>query len=201
MGWGEMPAFPDADREFPAVECPPTRTPRDWPENAYPTVEQLAGWLGRCTDPERLEFAGWALRWERECARHADECLRRNRNDGARRADALRTADLREDAMTDDAIVQAAAEALTYTAPNGELVLGWPDLRCEVSEWEREQLARAVLTAVEPLIRADQREKDAALIEGEAARGPGWATTGRSVARLVHEGTEPTPATSDRSSR
>lgn len=106
--------------------------------------------------------------------------------------------------MTDDAIVQAAAEALTYTAPNGELVLGWPDLRCEVSEWEREQLARAVLAVVDPLIRADQREKDAALIEAhgvqalryEAAHGHDLRLALRRTACLVRMADQAPPGLS-----
>lgn len=37
-------------------------TPQDWPEDSWPTAEQLGGWLGRCTDEERVEFAGRAIR-------------------------------------------------------------------------------------------------------------------------------------------
>lgn len=33
------------------------RTPQPWNEGTYPTATQLGGWLGACTDWERLEVA------------------------------------------------------------------------------------------------------------------------------------------------
>lgn len=32
-------------------------TPKDWPDGAWPTPEQLAAWLGRCTPRELAQFA------------------------------------------------------------------------------------------------------------------------------------------------
>lgn len=32
-------------------------TAKTWPENSWPTAEQLADWLARCTDAERVAFA------------------------------------------------------------------------------------------------------------------------------------------------
>lgn len=48
-----------------------TTTPREWPENALPTPEQAADWLGRCTPEERLRFATVTLRHEQR----ANDCL------------------------------------------------------------------------------------------------------------------------------
>lgn len=57
--------------------APEWATPRDWDPAARPTPQQLADWLSRCTDWERLELATAMLR---TATQHQD-CLTR----GARR--------------------------------------------------------------------------------------------------------------------
>ncbi len=45
-------------------------TPKSWPDDSWPTAAQLADWLGRCTDEERLAFAAGALS-DAQLIRHA----------------------------------------------------------------------------------------------------------------------------------
>lgn len=37
-------------------------TPHTWPENSWPTPDQLAAWLRLCTDEELLIFAARSIR-------------------------------------------------------------------------------------------------------------------------------------------
>jgi hypothetical protein len=48
-----------------------SRTPRPWPDDAYPTAEQLAAWLTTCTPEERLTWADKAVTG----AGIADRCI------------------------------------------------------------------------------------------------------------------------------